>query len=297
MDRLTVLCFAGTYGLALLSELVRFAMRARPHWLLTVGLTALGWAVHTAYLANLARLRGGVPITSFFESMIVLGWVLAAIALYLIARGARERPTAAGLVLLSLVLVLLSVAGLWAPRRGTSADWSNALTFWGTIHGLFLMLGAVCTCLAFVFGLLYLAQSRHLKSKQPAARFLGLSLPSLEQSERWHRAAIMLAFPLLTAGILTAIGLMVALRRDGQAPLSWTDPKIVSTAATWIVFAALLHARFRPDWRGRRVMVLTFVAFAFMAFAMVGVGLILPTAHSGLSILPVSAANAAGEAP
>ena len=54
MDRLTVLCFGGTYGLALVSELARFAVRGAARWYLTVGLTALGWAVQTAYLVNLA---------------------------------------------------------------------------------------------------------------------------------------------------------------------------------------------------------------------------------------------------
>ncbi|MBX9873456.1 MAG: hypothetical protein K2X84_01275, partial [Beijerinckiaceae bacterium] len=49
----------------------------------------------------------------------------------------------------------------------------------------------------------------------------------------------------------------------------------------WVVFAILLHARYRPDWQGGRVMLLTIVAFAFMAFAMVGVGLIFPTRHGG----------------
>ena len=68
-----VLCFAGTYGLALLSELARFVVRSRVRWYLTVGLTALGWLVQTAYLANLAwTQRTGCPVTTAFESMLVL---------------------------------------------------------------------------------------------------------------------------------------------------------------------------------------------------------------------------------
>src|SRR4051812_9866202 len=54
MDRLSVLCFAGTYGLALASDLARFVVRHGAQWYLTILLTALGWAVQTAYLANLA---------------------------------------------------------------------------------------------------------------------------------------------------------------------------------------------------------------------------------------------------
>ena len=45
MDRLSVLCFAGTYGLALASDLSRFAVRSAARWYLTVGLTALAWVV------------------------------------------------------------------------------------------------------------------------------------------------------------------------------------------------------------------------------------------------------------
>lgn len=288
MDRLTVLCFAGTYALALASELVRFVPRLRDwgrRWL-TIGLVALGLAVQTAFLLNRARESGAMPITTSFESMLGLGWVLALIALYLLVRSDRSRPTIAGLGVLALTLGVITVAGLWAPRTSTRADWSNALTFWGTTHGIFLMLGAAFTCLAFLFGLMYLAQSSRLKRKQPHAG--RLPLPSLEQSERWHRNAISLAFPLLTAGMVIGLALVVATARAGQAVMRWTDPKVLSTLALWLVFAALLHARFRSDWRGRRVMFLTILAFAFMAFAMGVVGLILPTRHGGLEVLAAS---------
>ncbi len=298
MDRLTVLCFAGTYALALAAELARFAAKLRDgvRRYATVGLTALGWLVHTVYLANLAIEKKAVPVTTPFESLIVLAWVLAAIGLYLMVHAGGSRPTAAGPVVLTLVLAVLTVAGRWTARVGSVwPGWSERgwLTFWGTLHGLFLLLGAVSTCLAFVFGLMYLAQSRRLKHKRMPGQ--GVALPSLEQSERWNRAAITMAFPLLTAGLLIGVGLIVATARSGGAPLGWTDPKVLSTLALWIVFAGLLHARYRPEWRGRRVMVLTVVAFLFLVFAMVAVGLILPTAHRGLPT--PSTAVAGGRSP
>jgi ABC-type uncharacterized transport system permease subunit len=280
MDKLTVLCFAGTYALALLAEIARFAARLREAAgrVAPAALAALGWAVHTAYLGNLAAQRRAVPVTTAFESLLVLGWVLAAIALYLMARGGRAN--AAGPIVLGLTLADLTVAALWAPRGGSWEGLGGWMRFWGAVHGIFLLLGAVCTCLAFVFGLTYLAQARRLKLKRPAGR--GVALPSLEQSERWNRSAITLAFPLLTAGLLIGLGLTIAAHRAGGVGLAWTDPKVLSMVAVWFVFAALLHARFRSEWRGRRVMVLTVVAFAFLAFAMVGVGLVLPTAHGGV---------------
>lgn len=289
MDRLTVLCFAGTYALALASDLARFVVRVPPavERYSALALTTLGWLVHTVYLVNLAIREHSLPVTSVFESLLALAWVLAAIDLYLTARPARL--TAVGPVLLALVLTVLVIAGQWAPRDNPGTGWDGWPRFWGTVHGLFLLMGAVFTCLAFVFGALYLVQTRRLKRKQSPGS--GWPLPSLEQSERWNRTAITLAFPLLTAGLLIGVALVVAVHRSGGSTLAWTDPKVLSTAALWLVFAGLLHARYRPEWRGRRVMILTLVAFAFLAFAMIGVDLLLPTAH-GRSTPPHSHAEA-----
>lgn len=274
MERLSVLCFAGTYALALACDLARFAVRGAVRWYATVGLTTLGWLVQTAYLGNRAWTARGLPFGTVFESLLVLAWILVAIDLYLEFRS--PRPLAVGIFLLPLVLGVLAVAAN-APREPWAGrGWEM---FWGTVHGLLLTAGAVCTIVAFAAGLMYLIQADRLKHKRPAR--LGVSLPSLEQSERWNRGAITLAFPLLTFGMLIGVGLMIATRRSGGVEISWTDPKVLSSGAFWLVFALLLHARYRPEWRGTRIMVLTVVAFAFLAFAMVGVGAILPTAHGG----------------
>ena len=64
MERLTVLCFGGTYALALICDLARFFVRNAARWYATVGLTALGWIVQTAYLANLAVRKHELPVAT-----------------------------------------------------------------------------------------------------------------------------------------------------------------------------------------------------------------------------------------
>jgi ABC-type uncharacterized transport system permease subunit len=276
MERLKVLCFAGTYGLALASELARFVVRNPARWYATVGLTALGWLVQTVFLANLAWQSHQIPITTVFESLLVLSWILAAICLYLMVHSRKQ--VAVGVFLLPLVLGLAIVAGEYAPRQADWGDWGGAVAFWGTVHGLFLLAGAVFTCVAFAAGLMYLVQANRLKQKRPP-RF-GFALPSLEQSERLNRGMIILAFPLLTFGLVIGLVLGLGARGGSGAHLGWTDPKVVSASVMWLVFAVLLHARFRPALRGRGVMLLTIVAFAFLVFTWVGVeALHLPTAH------------------
>ena len=281
IDRLSVLCFAGTYGLALLAELARFVVRSTVRWYIAAGLMALGWLVQTAFLANLALKSPLVLVTTAFESVIVLSWIVALIGLYLMVRS--PKPVAVGMFVLPLVLGLVIIGGWFAPRSSDWLDWGGTITFWGTVHGIFLLGGAVFACVAFFAGLMYLVQMRRLKAKRPS-RF-GLALPSLEQSERINRGAITVAFPLLTFGLLIGMILSLAARTEQNAPASvhtlrWTDPKVLSALLMWLVFAVLLHARFRPAMRGRSVMVLTIVAFGFLVFTWVGVeALRLPTAH------------------
>jgi ABC-type transport system involved in cytochrome c biogenesis permease subunit len=218
-------------------------------------------------------------VTTVFESLLVLSWILALIGLYLMVHSPRQ--VAVGLFVLPMVLALVALAGRFASRTAHWEQWQGATAFWGSVHGVFLLAGAVSTCVAFAAGLMYLVQSNRLKHKR-GPRF-GLALPSLEQSERLNRGAITLAFPLLTFGLLIGVVLDLAVRRPtagAGAPLSWTDPKVVSAGVMWLVFAVLLHARFRPAMRGRSVMLLTIVAFAFLVFTFVGVDVLhLPTAH------------------
>ncbi len=276
MDRLSVLCFGGTYGLALLCDLARFAVRWPGRWWATLGLTSLAWVVQTAYLGNLALTTHQLPVTTVFESMIVLSWVLAAVGLYLIVRS--PKPVAVAMFILPLVLALVMIAGFWAPREDwVRAGWGHAARFWGTAHGILYLIGAVGSCVGAASGLMYLAQSHRLKHKRPP-RF-GFALPSLEQSERVNRAAITVAFPFLTAGLVVGLILEAAAEHAGVARIGWTDPKVISAVVMWLVFAGLLHARFRPEMRGRRVMLLTIVAFVSLAIATIGVDLLHISSH------------------
>ncbi len=280
LDRLSVLCFAGTYGLALIAELGRFFVRSSIRWYAAAVLMALGWSVQTAFLANLAFKDPLVLVTTAFESVMLLSWIVALIGLYLMLRS--PKAVAVGIFVLPLVLGLV-IAAWFIPRESAWLKLGGMFAFWGTIHGIFLLAGAVFTSVAFFAGLMYLVQMRRLKAKRASRS--GLSLPSLEQTERVNRGAITIAFPLLTFGLLIGIILSRMPRGPGSDamtvhPIGWTDPKVMSALIMWVVFAALLHARFRPAMRGRSVMLLTIVAFGFLVFTWVGIeALRLPTAH------------------
>jgi ABC-type transport system involved in cytochrome c biogenesis permease subunit len=75
-----------------------------------------------------------------------------------------------------------------------------------------------------------------------------------------NRRAILLAFPLLTAGIIAG-AVMIA---RGGAVVSWTDSRVLGTAALWAAFAVLLFLRLGHHLRGRQSALLVIVCFVLL---------------------------------
>ena len=271
-----LMCFGSCYTLAFGFELarVRTELRAWPTWVAVL----LGLVTHTTWLYVRARDVGGLPLTSRTLSLVALGWILAVICLYLMW---YYRRGTLGVFLLPFVVALTVIAGL--TRVEEHRAWDSLPTFWGAVHGVFLLLGAVAVSMGFLAGLMYLVQARRLKHK--ALPGTGLKLPSLERLERWNRHAITTAFPLLTVGVGIGIWLTAEVRKQGVS-FSWTDPKLIFGLATWLVFAVLLHARYDPQLRGRRVALLTIVAFGLMIFTIAGVNPLFGTSHDSVGVVP-----------
>jgi ABC-type transport system involved in cytochrome c biogenesis permease subunit len=136
--------------------------------------------------------------------------------------------------------------------------------FWPILHGALLLLAAVGVCVGFVASVMYLVQVHRLRAKMLPGQ--GVRLPSLERLESMNRRAIVLSFPLLTAGLLLGL---VLLGRTGEPAVGYG--RILSLAGLWVVFAILLYLRYWAHARGRQVALLTIFAFALLLFSLVTV--------------------------
>jgi cytochrome c-type biogenesis protein CcsB len=132
-------------------------------------------------------------------------------------------------------------------------------------------LGYAAFALAFGAATLYLGQGR---SRKPSAK-----LPSLADLDRFIYQSVVLGFILLTLGILT--GAVWAESAWGRY-WSW-DPKETWSLITWLIYAALLHARLVKGWQGRRIAWLAVLGFAAVLFTYFGVSFLLPGLHSYLT--------------
>lgn len=255
MDRVTVFCFMASYGLALALELLHlwFAKAALRALALVAG--AAGLVAQTLYLYSHQP-----PLIFQFGWMLFVAWILA---VFYLSGSIHYRRVSWGVFVLPLILGLLGIGLLFGPpdpdERGLFAG--NAYQphqLWGQVHTLLLLLATVGLCIAFLASMMYLFQAHRLRTKAPPGQ--GLRLLSLERLEAMNRRAVFLSFPLLTAGMVAGVVLIVR----GSETVRWADPRVLGTFILWGVFALLLYLRFGRHLRGRQLALMTIVAFAML---------------------------------
>jgi ABC-type uncharacterized transport system permease subunit len=258
VERITVYCFGASYALALLLELIHlFRPRAYLRLLSNV-LGGAGLLAHTLFLAAPLFLERREPtLASQFGSILLVAWILAVFYLYGTLHHSRQ---AWGVFVLPLVLFLVVLATAFPPDRDdpSAPEWLRGDRLLPQVHGMLLLLAAVGVCVGFVASVMYLVQAHRLRTKMPPGQ--GIRLLSLERLESMIRHSLMTAFPLLTAGVLIGVYLLFA----GWSQMAWSDPRILSSVALWLLFALLVYLRYGYHLRARRVALLTIVAFGLL---------------------------------
>ncbi|MBX7165103.1 MAG: hypothetical protein K1X74_02020 [Pirellulales bacterium] len=258
-----IFCFAASYGVALALEITRLFFRSGIRTALVLGFGLAGVVAHTLFLIGRAQAGGTAPLSSSFDWYLMAAWVLAVV--YLVISWQYPRA-AVGVFTLPLVLALVAVAACWADRAPFPAD--RASLFWGTVHGVFLLLGTVAVLVGFATGLMYLAQAWRLKHKLPPR--LGFQLPSLESLEHVNARAVLFSILLLATGLISGTILNLVNQHRQLTAIAWTDPIVVANAFTlaWLVAASGFIAFYKPARQGRKVAYLTIGSFVFLVFSL-----------------------------
>ncbi|MGL4554044.1 MAG: cytochrome c biogenesis protein CcsA [Gemmataceae bacterium] len=247
MDRITVSCFVASYSLALILELLPLGRGTLWPRALALVSAAAGLVAHTLFLYSKQP-----PLIWQFSWLLFVAWVLA---VFYLTGAIHYRKFSWGVFVLPLVLALVGLAVLFGhpPERGPWAT-NEAHTLWGPVHAYLLLLASVGVCVGFLASIMYLFQAHRLRTKATPGR--GLRMLSLERLEEMNRNAILVAFPLLTAGMIAGVVLLAR-----SEVVGWTDPRVLSTAVLWLLFAVVLFLRVASFLRARQVAMLTIVAF------------------------------------
>ena len=252
LQGVTRFCFGASYAVALVLELVQL-LRPRP------GVRAVGLVFGTAGLiAHTVFLIVHRPTVSApYGSLLLLAWVVAVFYLY----GAlHHRHLAWAVFVLPIALILIGLSEAF-PTAGPEPvrRWFTGETFWGALHGGFIVLALIGVCVGCAASVMYLVQARRLKAKTAPGG--GFRLLSLERLAQMNRRAITWAFPLLTAGLL--VGVIRLAQYEGPSP-GWTSPRVLTTGGLWLVFLVLLYLRYFAHTSNRRLAIVTIAAFGLM---------------------------------
>jgi ABC-type transport system involved in cytochrome c biogenesis permease subunit len=252
MERVTTVCFVASYALALGVELL-YQLRPRvPLRILAVLLGAAGLLAQTIFLAV-----NRPPLAWQYGWLLFMAWILA---IFYLTGSLHHRRQAWGIFVLPVVLGLLGLGiafGQPGPADRAVEAPRSLQDVWGWLHGRLVFLAAVGVCVGFLASLMYLWQAHRLRAKALPGK--GPRLMSLERLEAMNRRAITLAFPLLTAGLLLGLVIMLQDRLPG-----WTDPRVLGAGVLWLAFALLSYLRYGRHVRGRQVAVLTIVTFGLL---------------------------------
>jgi cytochrome c-type biogenesis protein CcsB len=140
---------------------------------------------------------------------------------------------------------------------------------WLIAHVITCFVGYAAFAISFAICIGYL-----LKREEGQKGILGL-IPPRDILEVLNYNMVVMGFISLSLGIITG---SVWANVAWGSYWSW-DPKETWSLITWLVYAAVLHARLTRGWRGKKIIYLSIVGFLCVIFTYFGVNL-LPGLHT-----------------
>jgi len=205
---------------------------------------------------------GHAPLSNLYESLIFFSWAI--ILLYLIVEW-RIRNRSIGTFVTPLAFLALAYASFSDNIKSGIQPLIPALqSNWLTAHVITCFFGYAAFALAFGLSLMYLIKKSDISKIK--GRFFNL-IPEAGILEELIYQMVVIGFLMLTLGIITG---SVWAHAAWGSYWSW-DPKETWSLITWLVYAALLHARMIRGWKGKRLAALSIIGFICVLFTYFGV--------------------------
>lgn len=232
--------------------------------------TALGWIAHTIAIGIRTLELGHAPYVQFSEAVSTMAWVIVLLTL---AIEFRKQMSALGAFSMPIVVLVMFLADTLPSSNGYSPILAGL-----SDNPLKSHIGALVTAfgafaLSFCAALLYLLQERRLKRKQMPSH---ANEPSLAEVESLALSLAAFGFSLLSLGLV--LGVVTAWQ--GAWKGQWLfQPIVLTTFATWLMYAVLLFRRGVLGKRGRQTVYYLLVGFVIAAATLLFVRAAFPGQH------------------
>lgn len=215
---------------------------------------------------------GHAPLSNLYESLVFAAW---SIMLIYILLEFRSKQRVLGIFPSLFAFLAMSYASYSDQIDSKIQPLVPALkSNWLIAHVVTCFLGYAAFAISFGISIMYLVKKN--QSSQAPARGLAALLPDLKQLDAFNYQMIFFGFLWLSLGIITG---SVWANSAWGTYWSW-DPKETWSLITWLIYAALLHARTIKGWRGNRVAWLSLLGFGCVLFTYFGVNFLLSGLHS-----------------
>ncbi|MGZ3607213.1 MAG: c-type cytochrome biogenesis protein CcsB [Syntrophales bacterium] len=213
---------------------------------------------------------GHAPLSNLYESLVFAAW---AIMLIYLVMEYRTKQRALGVFPALFAFLAMAYASF---SMGVSSKIQPLLpalkSNWLIAHVVTCFLGYAAFAVSCGISILYIAR----ESKKETSDSTHSLLPDLRQLDEINYQMVLFGFLWLSLGIITG---------SVWADLAWGtywswDPKETWSLITWLIYAALLHARTMKGWRGNRVAWLSIIGFGCVLFTYFGVNFLLGGLHS-----------------
>ena len=213
---------------------------------------------------------GHAPLSNLYESLVFAAW---AIMLIYLVMEYRTKQRALGVFPALFAFLAMAYASFSTGVNSKIQPLLPALkSNWLIAHVVTCFIGYAAFAVSFGISILYIA--RESKKENPGGAHS--LLPDLRQLDELNYQMVLFGFLWLSLGIMTG---SVWADLAWGAYWSW-DPKETWSLITWLIYAALLHARTIKGWRGSRVAWLSIIGFGCVLFTYFGVNFLLGGLHS-----------------
>jgi ABC-type transport system involved in cytochrome c biogenesis permease subunit len=224
---------------------------------------ALGALLQGLCFATLHRLNPAPSLTDLPVVLALVVWMAVVCLLLFLWRMRVGSLVVVVGILAFLILFSVSIRPIDVapPLVSTAGAWPHA-------HVLLSTAGLALLSVAGLAGFFFLLEHRRLKAKRGLGHWL--SLPSLEALDRINVVSLVVGFPLLSLGVVTGIVWV----QTAKGVLWTASTHETWTIVAWAIYAGLVAARFFGRQGSRQAAASAVAGFAFLAFAVLGVGLV-----------------------
>ena len=266
LQNISITCFAASYAVVFVLEVSRVFFDVSFRKYVRVGFAAAGLFAHTVFLVLQGKLvlaSTGLWLGSWLGWCLATAWILSLAYIWI---SIRQPKSVIGLFLIPLLLGLIGLGVGFGHENQFNP--MEAKSTWNMIHGSALLLGTAIVALGFVFGVVYIVQSRRLKHKSPQAKHF--RLPSLEWLQKSCEYSLIISTVLLAIGLVSGIAINWTHQPDNTlssgGTIAWSNPVIWSSGIlfSWLLLVSVFNFFYQPSRQGRKIAYLVIASFLFL---------------------------------